>query len=248
MKSQNISGTQSLRRALQLLRLIGAHHVQGMKLTEVVEQSGLERSTAHRLLACLCEEQFTEKSPHTKRYHLGLASMQIGYESSQRLPLVENCRPVMQRLARISGDTVFLIARQGDHAVCLHIEEGNFPVKITTTTVGNARPLGIGAAGTALLAALPDDEINRIYERQKNTFEHSSVSFASLRRVINNTRRNGFSQTVDIITPGIAAVGAVIPVGESPFAAMSIGSITPRMGAQRRMELGRMLQEAFAPK
>lgn len=217
-----------------------------MKLKDVMEQTGLERSTSYRLLACLCDEQFVEKDPTTRHYHLGLAAMQLGFASSQRLPLVETYRPVMQRLARISGDTVFLVARQGDYAVCLHREEGSFPVKITTTVVGGIRPLGIGAGGNALLAALGDDEVEQIYQRQRAAFDGVSLSWPALRKSLAQTRKLGYSQTLDIITPGISAVGALIPLEGQPFAAISIGAISPRMPPERRAELGRMLRETLS--
>src|SRR5690606_32676297 len=52
-KSSGTAGAQSLRRALQLLRLLAEHHEDGIRLAEVMEASKLERSTVHRLLSCL---------------------------------------------------------------------------------------------------------------------------------------------------------------------------------------------------
>jgi len=52
----------------------------------------------------------------------------------------------------MSGDTVFLVIRQGDYCLCLHREEGHFPVKVFTTDVGGRRLLGLGAGGLALIA------------------------------------------------------------------------------------------------
>lgn len=244
-KPELVAGAQSLRRGLSILRLLSANHLDGLRLREISEHLDLERSTAHRLLACLCEEQFVEKSPTGKHYHLGLASMQLGFASSQRIPLVERYRPVMQRLARISGDTVFLVARQGDYAICLHCEEGHFPVKITTTVVGGTRPLGIGAGGNALLAAMDDQEIVQLYRRHQTLFETSALPQETLLQSLGRTRRNGYAETIDVISQGITAVGALIPLGEHPFAAISIGGISSRMDARRRAELGQLLREAL---
>lgn len=242
--TDKIAGTQSLRRGLDLLRILAGAHGRGLRVNEVIAQSGLERSTAHRLLTCLCEEQFAERDPSTRRYHLGLAAMQLGFDTAQRLPLVDTYRLLMQRVARVCGDTVFLIARQGDSAICLHREEGSFPVRITTTIVGSVRPLGIGAGGTALLAQLPDAEIERILQTHRVAFDAAGIAPDGLRRVIANTRKRGFSETINAITAGITAVGMAIPNGDDvPFAALSIGAISPRMNAQRRAELGHLLHE-----
>ena len=67
---------------------------------------------------------FAERDPATKAYRLGVDAMQLGFASMRRVPLVDSCRPLMQKLARMSGDTVFLVIRQGDYCLCLHREEG----------------------------------------------------------------------------------------------------------------------------
>ena len=238
-------GTQSLRRGLSILGLLSEHHQDGLRLTDITEQLQLERSTAHRLLACLCEEQFVEKGVSSKRYHLGFRAMHMGYAVSSRLPLVERYRPVMQRLARISGDNVFLVARQGDFGVCLHREEGSFPVKITTTVVGGTRPLGIGAAGLALLATYKEDAISKVWNCHQSAFEHVGLSLAKLLKSIKVTRKHGYAETINIITNGISAVGAVIPGADKMYAAISIGGISQRLPAKRRAELGALLKDSL---
>lgn len=244
---EKISGTQSLRRGLDILRILAGDHSRGLRMGDVIERSGLERSTAHRLLTCLCEEQFAERDPATRRYHLGLASMQLGFDTAQRLPLVDTYRLLMQRIARVCGDTVFLIARQGDSAICLHREEGSFPVRITTTIVGSVRPLGIGAGGTAILAQLDESDVERIHAAHRTAFDAAHLPLATLQRTVTQTRRRGFSETINAITSGITAVGMAIPNGgELPFAALSIGAISPRMNTQRRGELGHLLREMIS--
>lgn len=234
-------GAQNMRRALQVLRVLGRHHEAGVSVSEVVEQTGLERSTAHRLLTCLVEEQFADRDGQ-RRYRLGLEAMRLGFASLPRAPLVASCEPLLQRLARISEDTVFLLARQGDFTVCLRREDGAFPVKIFSTRVGDIRPLGIGVGGMALLATSPDDEIRRIRAQHAQAFEAAGLTAARADKVIARTRRQGYAEMVDTVTSGVAGVGAVIPEADGrPFAAISIAAIKPRMTPGRRAELGQLL-------
>ncbi|MCY1361756.1 HTH-type transcriptional regulator KipR [compost metagenome] len=169
----------------------------------------------------------------------------MGFAVSSRLPLVERYRPVMQRLARISGDNVFLIARNGDFGVCLHREEGTFPVKINTTVVGGTRPLGIGASGLAILSTFEDDEVSRIWNCHQSAFENVGLSLAKLLKAVRLTRKSGYAETIDIITNGISAVGVVIPGADDTFAAISIGGISQRLTARRRAELGALLKDSL---
>lgn len=239
------AGAQSLRKALRVLRLLGANHDEGLRLADVIAQTGIERSTAHRLLSCLVEEQFAERDQNGRRYRLGMESMRLGFASLRRAPVVDTYRPVLQKLARLSEDTVFLVVRQGDYAICLHREEGAFPVRIFTINVGITRPLGIGAAGLALLASLPDAEIEAHRRRHATAFDGAGLSALTLARAVERTRRLGYAETVDVITQGVSGVGALIPTGGAPFVAVSIGSITSRLDAGRRAALGREMVAAL---
>lgn len=231
-----------MRRALQVLRALGRRHEEGMGVADVVQATGLERSTAHRLLTCLVEERFASRDAGGRRYRLGVDAMRLGFATLSRAPLVASYEPLLQRLARISEDTVYLLARQGDYTVCLGREDGAFPVKIFSTRVGDLRPLGIGVGGMALLAASSEEDIARIRSQHAPAFEAAGLTRERCDRVIARTRRAGYSDMADTITQGVSGVGAVIPDPSGmPFAALSIASIKPRMTAARRAELGELL-------
>lgn len=243
-KTQSIDGAQSVRRALGLLKQLAEQHESGMRLSELVQTSGLVRSTTHRLLTCLAEEGFVEKDASGKRYRLGLQAMQLGFAVMNRMPLLEMFRPVMQRLARLSGDTVFLVIRQGDEALCLHRETGAFPVKVFTIDVGERRLIGVGAGGLAMLAELDDEEIKQIYTRNLNAYTQAGISEAQLWKGIKATRKEGYSETINAITHGVIGIGAAIPVGFGMQAALSFGAIASRMDVARRKELSKILLDA----
>jgi len=244
-KPSATTGAQSLRRALQLLRLLAEHQEQGIRLTEVMAATGLERSTAHRLLSCLVEEQFAERGTD-KAYRLGIDAMQMGFASMRRVPLVDACRPLMQRLARMSGDTVFLVIRQGDYCLCLHREEGHFPVKVFTTDVGGRRLLGLGAGGLALMAALDDAEALRIFERHAAHYAQAGFTRERLLQAVRRTRATGWADIVDTLTVGVSGVGTTFAPSPGTLAAISFGAITPRLPPERKAELAQLLQTQLA--
>lgn len=240
-------GAQSLRRALQLLRLLAEHQEEGIRLTAVMAASGLERSTAHRMLSCLVEERFAERDADTKAYRLGIDAMQLGFASMRRVPLVDACRPLMQRLARLSGDTVFLVIRQGDYCLCLHREEGHFPVKVFTIDVGGRRLLGLGAGGLALMATLADTEVERIFKRHAAEYAQAGFSRERLLQAVRRTRTQGWADTVDTLTAGVSGVGSTFAASPSTCAAISFGAITPRLPPARKKELAQMLKTELTP-
>lgn len=240
--SSTTAGAQSLRRALNLLRLLAEHHEDGIRLPEVMQASGLERSTAHRLLSCLVEERFAERDATGRSYRLGVEAMQLGFASMRRVPLVDTCRPPMQKLARMSGDTVFLVIRQGDYCLCLHREEGHFPVKVFTTDVGDRRLLGLGAGGLALMSALPDAEVERIFERHAADYAHAGFARERLLQAVRRTRSTGHADIVDTLTTGVSGVGCTFAASQGTLAAVSFGAISPRLPPERKLELARLLK------
>ena len=92
-------------RVLDLLKRVGFHHPQGVRLRDLISESGLDRSTTHRLLACLLDAGFVERAAPGKLYRLGMEAMQLGLLSASMVPVVERFRPVMQRIARQTADS-----------------------------------------------------------------------------------------------------------------------------------------------
>lgn len=244
--SQAVGGVQSFRRAVSLLRLVAHDHATGVRAVDLAEAAGLERSTAYRLLAALEEEQLVRKDANTKRFHLGMGAMQLGFSAMSRIPLLDLYRPTLQQIARVTGDTVFMLVQQGEYCICVHREEGPYPVRVFATYVGAVRPVGIGAGGLAILSTLQDEQIEAILARHAAAFETAGLNAQSARRIVGRTRRLGYSETLGVITTGVSAVGAVIPLQGDVRAAVSIGAIDARMKHERRAQLGEYLVKTLA--
>jgi DNA-binding IclR family transcriptional regulator len=240
---ESVAGAQSVHRALALLRLVGAHHPEGVKPGDLIAATGLQRSTAHRLIACLVQEGFVERDPATRCYRLGIEAMQFGLAWGGGAPLIERCRPAMQRLARESGDTVFLIVRAGDHALCLHREEGAYPIKAFVVDTGMRRLLGLSAVGVAMMARLDDAEWQAIVRRSSAEYAQLGVSQQMLRDLVESARQKGYSETTDWRTRETSGVGRAFPISAHMTIGISIAAVNSRMKAERRRLLARQIGE-----
>lgn len=208
-------------------------HESGIELADLVAATGLDRTTAYRLASTLVQAGFAERDGR-KRYRLGIESMQLGLAAMSRAPVLSACRSAIQTIARQTEDTVYLIVRNGDFDHALHVEEGAFPIKTVTTIVGALRPLGLGTAGIALLATLPDEEIKGLYQRHAEEYELKGMSFLRLHQIVQRTRRNGYSETDGIITPGVFGVGVAFAMSPGSRVAISVAAIKQRMTTVRR--------------
>ncbi len=238
---------QGARRALSLLKLIGLHHGQGLRLTDLIALTGLDKSTIHRHLAALVEEGFIERIPATKRYRLGVEAIQLGFFAPDMSPLVERFRPVLHKIARLCEDTVFLAVRSGDDVVYVARQEGSFPIKAFIAEPGRRRPMGFSAIGICLLARGSDAQIAALHARHAREYLHGGVTLATLRAHVGFAREHGYSEIRDIGPPGAAGVGYAFPMSPTTSAGVSIAAIRARMGVRRMRELGRLLQDELAP-
>ena len=122
-------GTQSLHRALALLREVTASSRGGLSVAEMAARARIDRTTAHRMARSLAAEGLFDYSSETRRYFLGPLAYEIGLAAGERADLPKLCAAPMKRIAEQTGDTVFLMLRSDCDAVCVARTEGHYPVK-----------------------------------------------------------------------------------------------------------------------
>ena len=235
-------GTQSVRRALSLLRLVAREGEHGVRLAQLVKATGLDRSTAYRLMSCMVEEQFIDRDDE-QLYRLGPQAVLLGslLPSAGCNTLAIRFLPTLKRIARIAGDTVFLMIRQGDFVQCVHREVGSSLVKILTTDVGQRRLLGTGTCGVAVLAFMSDDEISEAYQRQATEYHDRQIALERLLAVAEAVRERGCAITFESFEIGVTGIGIGFRMGEHAMGAISIATLTQRFGPERQQSLQALL-------
>lgn len=240
------SPTQSLDRAIALLEEVVECASEGASLSLLSEKTGLSKPTAHRLLTGLRNLGLVEYDK-SRLFYPGLKLYRMGLASAVHFDIVQLAQPGMQRLAEETGDTVYLSLRSGESAVCVARQIGSFPIRTLTLEVGDYRPLGLGAGSLALLAALPDEEVEASITRNRDKLAaHPNFDPMSLRALVRRTRENGYSLNEGLMLPEMAAVGYIVRDAASrPVAALSVASIKSRMEADRRETIvGLLAREA----
>ena len=238
------AGTQVIQRATLLMRLLASRNRGGLRLADVVRDSGLEHPTAHRILKGLMAEGLVVQDAGSRRYLLGPLVYELGLAAAPQFRLPDICRPSLQRIADKSGDTVFLTARSGNDSVCIDRQEGSFPIKTFTLEIGARRPLGAGSGGMALLMLLPEQAVDEIVRANAARFgSYNNLTVPSLLKALRRSRELGYAlndihNTAGAITLGLPIVNRY----GDPFAAISIGAISSRMTDERQKELVSILR------
>lgn len=236
-------GTQSVSRALGLLDCIASSPREGVSLQQLQQSSGLDRTTAWRLVSALVQHGLAERDALSGHYRLGLQAMALGMASMREVPLVRACRPMMKALARMSGDNVFLVVRSGDFSHCLHLEEGSHVVPSFAMNVGSTRLLGLGVASIALLARLDDTALAAHFSTHEADYRSHDVGLAKLQRWVARTRESRYSF---MSAGGVAGVGVWFPFGSCGEAALSIVASRGRLPRSRSQALAETIMREIA--
>ena len=238
-----LSGTQSIERALLLVREIAAHNRGGSRLLDLATRTGLQRPTVHRMLKCLAEENMVQQDPDTHRYFLGSMVFELGLTAAPRYNLREICHPALTRIAEATGDTAFLTQRSGLDSVCIDRREGTFPIKTFTLEIGMRRPLGVGTGSLAILSALSEEEIRQIINANAVRLPEYGLTVNSLTAQVRRAQKIGYAVREAPTLAGVRSIGlALRNQSGMAFAALSISTISSRMNDKRVVELATMIK------
>jgi len=238
-------GTQSIGRAVTLLRLVAAEGAPGASLSGLVEASGLSKPTCRRILMALIDAGLAEQDPLTRRYLLGPEAYVLGALAAERFGIHRLALEGATRLAHETGDAAFVQVRRDWFAVCLHREDGTYPIRSHVLRAGDRYPLGAGAAGIALLAALPDADIVSALTANEQLFadRYPTLTRSLLEDLVVEARQQGYGFNRGLIFPGSWGMGMAVrdPQGRPDFC-LSLAAIEGRMQPDRVPHLVRLLR------
>jgi DNA-binding IclR family transcriptional regulator len=128
---------------------------------------------------------------------------------------------------RETGETILVLKRFRDSALCIASSVPNVPATISFTS-GHLMPLERGAGSKLLLACAPQ-EFRQRYLEQMHTRGESSAYVGKLRRQLENIGKVKFSQSSSEVDEGIFAVAAPIMLEGRVIAALSIAGLEFRL-------------------
>ncbi len=244
------SGTgqvQSLIRGLTILERL-AEAEDGDTLSDLAQRVGLAPSTTHRLLKSLEKMRFVSHDAQLGRWFIGVQTFRVGNAFLYHRDFVEVARPVMRHLMEESGETANLFVLDDGEAVTLSQVPCREMMRMFAKLGGRA-PVHASAAGKALLAALPDDDVSAILPRRGLArFTSSTISTPTgLREVLEEVRRCGYAIDDEEHAVGLRCVAATVhdELGE-PLAAVSVSGPRARISRERLATLGNLVVEATA--
>jgi DNA-binding IclR family transcriptional regulator len=129
--------------------------------------------------------------------------------------------------------------------VCIDRTAGPLPIRSFTGDIGGSVMLGIGQGSMAILAHLSAGEQDEIIRYNLPRMrDYAGIDEAYLRSEIARVRTHGYSDGATGLIPGMAGLGVPIVTADGrAVAALSVGSTTDRMTAERNAVIANILKE-----
>ncbi len=236
---------QSVDRAVTVMELLSRRGWSGV--TEVANELEIHKSTAYRLLTTLRDRGLVEQDSATEKYRLGFGLVALASSVTADLDVVRCSRPVCDRLAEQTRETVTVAVLEGDDGIILH-QSNSGSSALSVNWEGRHTPLHATAAGKIFLHYMPEDQRRRLLKRPLQRYTENTIAKpASLQMELRASRDRGYWYTVEELEDGLNAVAAPIRCAEGAVvAAVSVSGPAFRLPGGSFEEVGGLIAAAAA--
>lgn len=231
--------------AINVLNELSGVGETGATQSELVQTTGLSKSTMHNLLSTLESHGFVRRDHNTRHYRLGPALIPLGNEATRQVKLV---RSTLDRVAPLAAEhrLSFAVAQPIDanelRIISRFYPPGDVHVGIT---VGSSYGPMDGALGKVLLASKEEADAKKLIKGRKLP-AHTTATITSpesLLGEISQVRARGFSISHgEFNENNAAAAGIWGPEGELELVLLALGFPT-QLDGDRLEEIGVVLRD-----
>ncbi len=228
---------KSVRNALRIAEAVAEH--QPIGVGELARSLALPKTSVQRALTTLGEAGWLrQEADGSGRWRVSARVLAFGRGSARQI-LRDVSLATMRELRSETDETILLFVREGDEVVAIEGLEGTKPVR-AHTSLGTTAPLHASASGKAILAELPDDELEAyIGNGLAQHTEHTITDPRALRSELERIRKRGYATHRGEWLHDVAAVGAVIRGSDGRAeSAIVIAAPAERVPRSRERELG----------
>jgi DNA-binding IclR family transcriptional regulator len=232
-------------RALDLLLLLVERGQNGLTARELAQLLGAPRTSVSDLLKVLTDRGFVAPTAEGHGWRLDFRVAQLGNAYLHEFSVREVGRTAMRELSRRTGLTTQMAVLDRTDIVYIERQDASRPraEPHVVTDIGSRLPAHCTSLGKAMLAFLPADEVDRLYDspgqlppRTKSTI----TTLARLKTELAAIRRRGYAVDQGETLEGIVCIGSpILGADGRPEAAISLAGLSAGMPAAAIESLGR---------
>jgi DNA-binding IclR family transcriptional regulator len=230
MKTPTNRPVKTTRTSLELLEAI--KDLEGARISDLTETTGLARSTVHNHLQTLLEMGYIVKENNT--YYVGLWLFHLGEHSRTRKRAYEFGESAVKQLADATDKVAAFSVEENGRLVNLFHESG--AASDPESELGEYSYMHCSAVGKAILAVLPEERRDDILDAHglPSRTENTITDRRALQTALETARERGYAMEEAERIPGYKAVGTALQYPDGRvFGGLAIGGPTDLLNRQR---------------
>lgn len=203
------TGTESAERVADvLLAFLSFQDTVGV--SALARVLSISKAVIHRILQSLVSRGLVEYIPQTREYRLGPGAAAIGARALRQLDIRRLARESLITLRDQTRETTTLTILANDMRSYVDQYESPQEIKMTVE-LGRFYPLYAGASGRAILAFLPEADIDRITDRGLTPLTEATIlNPEELRKRLEQVRTDGYATSRGERESGAGAIAAPV--------------------------------------
>lgn len=222
----------------------------GVFLGDIADALELPKSATHRIVTELVELGYVKQNEIDGRYALGLQLVSQALRHLAHIPIVDLAKPLLDRLAELSGELARLSVPDGDRLIWVLKTQGARTGLRYDPDAGREIKLARTSSGLAWLSTMSTEEAAaRITAQGFDDLDQYGPNGASsvdeALALLEQVRADGFCYTESTFELGTATIAVPITVeGRSAPGVLNIAGPSVRLTRERALEMVPHLQLA----
>jgi DNA-binding IclR family transcriptional regulator len=224
---------QVVERAFAILEAFTEDRVE-WSTSDLARSIGLPIPTTHRLLGALKRLGYLTRDEDTKRFRLGGAALRLGDRGRALNDLRTIAVVPLRQLSEAASETALLtvLNPERNRSVCVERVETNQALRLSVEP-GRLLPLHAGASQKALLAFMPEQEVEQLLDRPLERLCTSTITDRrSLARELEIVRERGWASSHEETNVGVWGLAVPVISGTDVVCAVGIAGPSPRLSGE----------------
>ena len=241
-RSQTVN---SVARALDILDCLAAHRRE-VGVTEISHELQVHKSTVSRMLATMESKGYVSSNGTSGKYYLGMRLVELASYRLEQIDLRSQARPFLEELVQATGETAHLaVFSQGK---VVYVDKVDTPQTLMMRSkIGYRVFAHCTALGKAILAALPDEIVERVINEKglPRFTPNTIVDPLALKEHLRRVRVQGYAIDDEEHEEGIrCAAAAVLDHAGRVVGALSVSGPTLRISRQDVETIGNLVRDS----
>ena len=237
--TKNNNFPQTVDKALRIIEALAVSD-KPLGINELSDRLSYNGSTIYRILRALMIRGYVTQNTQSSKYDLGLKILELSHSLLKRKGVRGIARPLMEKLAHETSETVGLAILDKGQVVYLDQVDGGEVIRLEFQ-LGSRWPLHATAAGKACLAYMKKEEVDEILkkERLKKYTNYTTTDPKTLFEELKQIKNNGYAFNKGEFQSNVKAVGApILNIDKRPIGAVVLAVPEERYTENKMVEIG----------